>query len=442
MNEKRSRAEAAAPDSQATEAARVGSLFLGGGGVAALAAAFTIARYPMPGWSAGRLALLSSVAILTSVVVYQRAHRISLFVMQVIVVAAAVYIGIGQVLATAGGQNFGPVLMLWPVLWAYTYLPPRQAHRIAVACAAILGVVFAVQDGWTTPAVSAVFLACTFVVTAMTMTGLVHRAEAAASRERKASHQLQVLNSTLEDRVAEQVDELARLSRLRRFLSPQVAEAVLRADDESALGFHRQEIAVAFIDLRGFTSFAAAAEPEEVTEVLRSYHAEVGALVDAYSATVGAFAGDGVMLFFNDPIPCDDPTGRAVQLLLDLRRPMADLAARWARRGHSIGYGAGVALGFATLGMTGFSSRSEYTAIGSVVNLAARLCDEAAPSEVLLDARANAAVEGRFPTEHCGERSLKGLAHPVSVHRIIEVDGALATPRVPPVGVEPTLKRV
>jgi class 3 adenylate cyclase len=393
------------------QATRVGALFLGGGGLAGLAAAAIAAARPAAGWNPGLLALLAGAAVAAAIAVYAAAPRLSLGSMQVITALAAVFIGVAQVLACPGGESYGPMLLLWPVLWAFTYLPFAHAARIAAVCAAVLAWVFATQDGWPNPMLYWVFLSCTFFVTAATMTVLVRRAEF-------ANRELHHLNDTLESRVVDQVAEIERLARLRRFLSPQVADAVLRADTEESLALHRREIAALFLDLRGFTSFAAVAEPEDVTEVLAEYHAAIGALVEERGATVGAFAGDGVMLFFNDPLPCDDPAYTAVRFALDVAPPMEQLAERWARKGFSIGYGVGIALGYATVGMTGFTSRSEYTALGSVVNLASRLCDEAAPGEILLDRRASVALDDRIATELVGEKSLKGFSQDVSVYRV------------------------
>ena len=393
----------------AEQATRTGALFLGGGGAAGFAAAIILWLRPVPGWNAGLLFVETGLAIVAGVVLYLAAPKVSLGTMQVVTSAASIYIGAGQVAAGPGGISYGPMLLLWPILWAFTYLPLLEAARIAVVCGVVLAAVVGVQDGWTNPVLYWVFLGCTFIVTAATMTTLVRRAE-------HANQQLHQLNATLEQRVEEQVSEVGRLSRLRRFLSPQVADAVLEADE--ALEFHRREIAVVFIDLRGFTGFASAAAPEEVTAVLGEYHAVVGSLVDQHAATVGAFAGDGVMLYFNDPLPCDEPCAKAVAFALELGPPMAELSDRWTRRGLSIGHGVGIALGYATIGMMGFASRSEYTALGPVVNLASRLCDEAESGEILLDPRANAAVEDRIATEPAGERQLKGLAQPLLVHRV------------------------
>jgi adenylate cyclase len=218
-------------------------------------------------------------------------------------------------------------------------------------------------------------------------------------------------------RVAEQVDEIDRLGKLRRFLSPQVADTVLSSGGDAMLATHRRQIAVIFLDLRGFTSFSAVAEPEDVVEVLTEFYAAVGEVVKRLDATVGGFAGDGMMAYFNDPVPCDDPAGRALDMALSLRHPLGLLKDRWRGRGFDIGFGAGIAYGYATLGTIGFEERTDYTPIGSVVNLASRLCDEAGDGEVLLDNRAHTAVHGRIDAAPV-ELNLKGFGAPVHAHRV------------------------
>jgi class 3 adenylate cyclase len=215
-------------------------------------------------------------------------------------------------------------------------------------------------------------------------------AEQARSELEAANVELAKWSRTLEQRVSAQVTEIEGLNRLRRFLSPQVAEAVLKSavsGDDSVLKPHRRRIAVLFCDLRGFTSFASNAEPEEVVEALGAYYDALGELLDAHEATVGSFAGDGVMAYFNDPVPCDDPAGKAVSMAIGMDGPMGALISSWSRRGFDLGYGVGIAYGYATLGTIGFEGRSDYTAVGSVVNLAARLCGEARAGEILVDGR-------------------------------------------------------
>lgn len=225
-------------------------------------------------------------------------------------------------------------------------------------------------------------------------------------------------NRSLEERVQEQVGQIERMARLRSFLSPQVAEAIVNSGDERVLATHRRQIAVLFCDLRGFTAFAETAEPEEVMAVLREYHAAAGPLIGRHQGTVGHFAGDGLMVFFNDPFPCEDPTWEAVQLGLALHAHMAELCTGWRRQGWELGFGVGIAYGYATLGVLGFEGRSDYGVIGTVVNLASRLCDEAQSGEILLSQRAYTLVEQRVEAKPLPELSLKGFLRPVAAYAV------------------------
>jgi adenylate cyclase len=236
--------------------------------------------------------------------------------------------------------------------------------------------------------------------------------------------QLAEWNEKLEARVAEQVAELDRVGRLRRFLSPQVAELVMRDGEESVLEGHRREIVVVFCDLRRFTPFAETSEPEEVMSVLREYHAALGDLVARYEGTLERFTGDGLMVFFNDPVPCEDAAARAVAMAVAMRGRVRDLADAWTARGHDLGFSLGVAQGFATLGRIGFEGRFDYAAIGSVTNLAARLCAEAAPWQVLITARVQAAAAETVVSEPVGELTLRGFSRPVSAYSVRGLDAA------------------
>jgi adenylate cyclase len=228
-------------------------------------------------------------------------------------------------------------------------------------------------------------------------------------------------NETLEARVAEQVEELDRLTRLRRFLSPQLADLIVTKGDEEVLGTHRRDIAVLFVDLAGFTAFAELSEPEDVMAVLREFHAELGRLVAEYEATVGFFAGDGVMVFWNDPLPCPDPGERAVRMAVAMRERVSELAQGWRRRGHDLGFAIGVALGYATLGEIGFEGRVDYGVIGSVVNLAARLCDHAERDQILISQRTRLAVEEVAELEELGPVTLKGFHAPVPAFQVVRL---------------------
>jgi adenylate cyclase len=221
------------------------------------------------------------------------------------------------------------------------------------------------------------------------------------------------LNRGLEARVAEQVEELGRVGRLKRFLAPQLAELIVSHGDEKILESHRREIVVVFCDLRGYTAFTETAEPEEVLDFLREYHGALGPLVSQFEGTLDQFSGDGIMVFFNDPVPIPDPAERAVRMAIAMREAAGKLIAAWRRRGRVLGFGAGIAQGYATLGQIGFADRSGYTAIGTVCNLAARLCAEAKDGQILVAQRVAVGVEATMPLEEVGELTLKGLTQPV-----------------------------
>ncbi len=235
----------------------------------------------------------------------------------------------------------------------------------------------------------------------------------------RQARELAEWNAKLEERVAAQVGEIERMSRLKRFLSPQVAEVIASDAGEAALRSHRREITVLFCDLRGFTAFAETSEPEDVMLVLREYHEAVGERIFEHQGTLERFAGDGIMVFFNDPVPCADHCERAVRLGLAINAAVSGLAQGWQRRGFKLGIGVGIAAGYATLGRIGFDKRFDYAAIGTVTNLAARLCGEAAPGQILLSQRVATAIEGAVATRLLEDRTLKGLHAPVPVYELV-----------------------
>jgi len=228
-------------------------------------------------------------------------------------------------------------------------------------------------------------------------------------------------NRTLEQRVAEQLGEIERVGRLKRFLSPQVAELVVSSGHDRMLESHRRDVTVVFCDLRGFTAFSETAEPEEVMSILREYHAGLGALINNFEGTIERFNGDGVMVLFNDPLPCPDPSVRAVRMAVEMRDCIAGLTARWRKHGHELGFGIGIAHGYATLGCVGFEGRFQYSVTGTVANLAARLCDQAKSGEILIDSKVHAAVESMAELEPVGELALKGLHRPVLAFNVREL---------------------
>jgi adenylate cyclase len=231
-------------------------------------------------------------------------------------------------------------------------------------------------------------------------------------------------NRQLEERVREQVDELERVGRLRRFLSPQLVDLVVSSGDQSFLQSHRREITVVFCDLRGFTAFAETVEPEDVTDVLGQYHAALGDLVHRFEGTLERFTGDGMMVFFNDPVPCEDAPARAVRMAVAMRNRVDQLAEGWHRLGYDLDFAAGIAQGHATLGRIGFEGRSDYAAIGIVTNLAARLCAEATSGQILVSQKVHAAVESIVSAESVGELTLRGFARPTRAYNVRALDAA------------------
>jgi adenylate cyclase len=245
----------------------------------------------------------------------------------------------------------------------------------------------------------------------------VLRVKALHEQVRAQAMELATWNRTLERRVKDQVTEIERVGRLKRFLSPQVAQLV-SSGDERVLQSHRGEVTVVFCDLRNFTAFAEAAEPEDVMTVLRDYHSTLGTLINKFEGTVERFAGDGLLVLFNDPLPCKDPSLRAVRMAIEMRPEVALLAERWRAQGHELGFGIGIAHGFATMGCIGFEGRFQYSATGSVANLASRLCDEARNGQILVDARVHAAIEADIEIEPVGELDLKGFRRPVKAFNV------------------------
>jgi adenylate cyclase len=236
----------------------------------------------------------------------------------------------------------------------------------------------------------------------------------------KALHdQVHELNQGLEAKVEAQVGELERVGRLKRFLAPQLAQAIISTGDEKILENHRREVAAFFCDLRGFTSFSETAEPEDIMALLAEYHGAVGPLIRKYEGTLDRFTGDGMLVFFNDPVPCPDPAARAAKLALEMRDSVAKLVPQWAKRGHTLGFGIGMAQGYATLGRIGFEDRFDYTAIGAVINLAARLCADAKDGQILVTGRLATAIEDIVEMEDLGEREVRGMSRPIAVSNLI-----------------------
>jgi len=290
-------------------------------------------------------------------------------------------------------------------------------RRLATVAAALIvvchGVVEVSSDAPWPPWPPLLFVAVSVVATGYFMGNLMSKLEESRDAEHEAATELADLNANLEAKVAEQVGEVERLGRLRRFLSAPVAEAVLTAADESPLQPHRREIAVLFCDLRGFTAFTKQVEPEEVMEVLDAYYAAAGEQITKFQATLGSFEGDGLMAYLNDPVRCDEPARRVVGMGLAIAEAIDALTPTWHRRGYDLSYGIGMALGHATLGIVGFDGRSDYTALGTVVNLGARLCSAAGPRELIVDQRVMLQAEGSIRFTARTPVALKGLGESV-----------------------------
>ena len=227
------------------------------------------------------------------------------------------------------------------------------------------------------------------------------------------------LNQQLEQRVTDQVSEIERMGKLRRFLPPQVADLIVASGTEKQLESHRREITALFCDLRGFTGFSESSDPEDVMALLREYHAAIGEIINNYGGTLERYAGDGVMVVFNDPIPVDNPALQAVRMAIDMRAGIGKLIEKWRKLGHDIGFGIGIAHGFATLGTIGFEGRFDYAAIGTVSNVASRLCDEAKPGQILISPRVLMAVEDDITVESLGDFALKGIRRPLTAYNVL-----------------------
>jgi len=236
--------------------------------------------------------------------------------------------------------------------------------------------------------------------------------------------ELATWNQELESRVEQQVAQLDRMGRLRRFLSPQLAELIVDSGDDSFLESHRREIVVVFCDLRGFTAFAESSEPEEVLSVLNEYHHALGDLIFRFEGTLERFTGDGLMVFFNDPVRCEDGPLRAIRMSVAMRTRVRKLAEAWAQQGHDLGMGIGIAQGYATLGTIGFDGRHDYAAIGSVTNLAARMCADAAAWQILVTERVFTAAGLSVVGEDAGEREMRGFSRKIHAFNVKGVDTA------------------
>ena len=311
----------------------------------------------------------------------------------------------------AAGPRLGVIAVLYLQALPFAFYILRLRWALLMSANAVGGcaLVLALQPGWPAPIQVWLLVATTLVATSWVLGIIAERAERLAVSEHEARVELAEVNQTLEVRVASQVTEIERLGQLRRFLSPQVADVVLSGESDAVTRPHRQRIAVFFCDLRGFTAFTRDSEPEEVIAITGEYYRAVGTLLQRHGATIGGYAGDGIMAYLGDPVPHPEPAKAAVQMVTEIRDGMAALVSEWARRGYDLSYGIGIAYGYATLGVVGFDGRYDYTPMGGVVNLAARLCGKATASQILLDHATYAELNGMFPCQPIDGLELKGL---------------------------------
>lgn len=369
-------------------------------GVAAFGALIAIGQH-VSGFRFWPLMAMVAVLWTTSFVIISRRDDRVLVLTSYFVVVISPFLGLAVWWA---GPNFAAVSVIVP-MWVCGCFSGLRRRTSLIATLLGLSSVVAVMllaDGYDRPIGQAIFLAG--IVAGGVQLFLLFATE------------LEVIAARLEERVGEQGGEIERLGQLRRFLTPQIAESVLSGDTD-LLATHRRRIAVFFCDLRGFTRFSSTAEPEDIAEVLTEYYETLGHAIEAHGATIGGFAGDGVWAFFNDPFPIDDPAGHAFAMAVSLKEPMRAMRQAWDRRGFQLGYGMSVAYGYATMSTIGFETRSEYTAVGTVVNLGARLCDKAEPNELLIDARAYSELTEDVGGE-ASQLMLKGFNDPVTAYRI------------------------
>ena len=328
--------------------------------------------------------------------------------------------------------QFGVMLFVIVAIYASCYFSIIRAAIIVGLIALAWALQLGLQEGNEAPVIKWIYVLGILIISVTFVKSLVRVAERSAQREKKARDAektariaLAQLNQALEAKVAEQVTEMDRLGRLRRFLSPNLADVVVSSEHEEFLEPHRREIAVFFIDLRGFTAFASSTEPEEVLDVLRAYYEKLGAAFARFEATVGPIEGDGVMAYFNDPFPCPEPAVRAVEMASAIAQSLDELSTTWRGKGYDLGYGMGISFGYATLGMIGFEGRQDYGPLGTVVNLASRLCDLATSGQILVDRRTATAVSAHYASDLVQSTEIRGFRDPVDVFQVSGIGRAV-----------------
>ncbi len=384
--------------------------------------ALLLPRAAVPGMHSGAMLAIIAPGVAAAAVVSRLAHRVS-FELEIALAMASVAL-LMLVVASAGPQvGMSVVPVGCSVALSFLFFRRRIALAVTLEVAIGYALVLGTQSGYAAPALRWLVFVSSTTATGLVVAwavGLVEdlaRQERAAAAELDAAHaSLAELNAQLAEVVDEQGAEIGSLQQLRQFVSPQIADAVVH-DGFASLTPHRSRIAVVFCDLRGFTSFSSSADPEEVMDALDRYYETVGGALYECNATVGTFAGDGIMAYFGDPVACEDPAGTAVEMAVRVRSSMQGLVDHWRRRGFGLGCGMGIAYGYATIGPVGFAERRDYTPLGPTVNLASRLCDLAADGEILVDPRAYEAVLERVTAE---ERvvDIRGFRLPVTARNI------------------------
>lgn len=359
----------------------------------------------------GGLAILALSRFITPI------HFYGIYFAAIGMISAATYF------AGSRWMGYTSMIFLWQASLGFSSVRKHWLIPPITATGICLAVVLGLSEPFIVTANAWLFTMVTILVTGIFFSMLIKDVHTSATAERTArteaeaaKKELSAVNEDLEQRVKAKVDEVERLSDLRRLVSSHIADALLGS--ERALDPHRREIAVFFIDLRNFTSFATDCDPEEVIQVLNEFYGTLGRALKDADATVGSFQADGVMAYFNDPVPVADPALKAVDMALGLRGPLNKLVESWERRGYDLHFGIGIALGYATMGMVGFDGRQDYTAIGTVVNLASRLCDEAAGGEIFIDRKVRLRLPPDKLVEELGARTLKGFRDPVPVFRL------------------------
>ena len=399
-------------------------------GLMATSVAVILARHRVDGVDAGGALVVGVGALLVGVGFLLAGNRIGERGLVAVSLGALIMMVI-EVRLLGPAFEMAMVVPALACIQALFYLPRRMTIIGGVLVAGSYAALVLGTDGYPAPAVRLTIFVTVLVATSVVLAWIVGEIERLSLRERSARAELAdataalaEANARLEEQVGQQGEQIGSLQQLRQFVSPAVAHALL---DEGidALAPHRGRIAVLFCDLRGFTAFSSSAEPEEVMEVLETYYATVGQALQEAGATVGSFAGDGIMAYFGDPVPCDDPAGAAVEMAVGLNQQMRHAVLRWRRRGYDVGCGFGIAYGFATIGPVGFDGRADYTALGPTVNLASRLCDLAADGELLIDGRTFVAVEGRVASE---ERTVevRGFRSALTAHLVTAWAGETA----------------